>query len=163
MIRTFIILIVLLISICIASAAEESKPASSLLAPTGPLVIKSDSLKADGRAGTAVFSGSVVATGDDLYMSADIMRVKYAKSGGALEQIIAEGSVKLVRSERVVTSEHVVYSALARTMVFTGSPRVVEGSNVLIGTKIVYMLDEDVYEVEGSKIFIDNTPAKEPG
>ena len=137
-----------------ANKANKSEQAEQV---SGPIVITSDTLRADGRKGTATFIGSVVATGDDLYMKADRMKVFYAADGGALERIEADGSVKLIREGRIVTSERAVYDAQGRKMTFTENARVVEGGNVLVGTKITYMIDGDRYDVQDSKIFIEKT------
>jgi len=136
-----------------ANKANKTEQAEQV---SGPIVITSDTLRADGANGTATFSGSVVATGNDLLMKADSMKVFYAADGGALERIEAWGSVKLVREGRIVTSERAVYRSSGRTMTFTGNARVVEGGNILVGSKIVYMLDDDRYEVEDSKVFIES-------
>ena len=137
-----------------ANKANKSEQAEQV---SGPIVITSDTLRADGSKGTATFIGSVVAIGDDLYMEADRMKVFYAAGGGALESIEADGSVKLIREGRIVTSERAVYDARDRKMTFTENARVVEDGNVLVGTKITYMIDGDRYDVEGSKIFIEKT------
>ncbi len=137
--------------------AEQAEQAEQV---SGPIVITSDTLRADGSKGTATFIGSVVAIGDDLYMEADRMKVFYAAGGGALESIEADGSVKLIREGRIVTSERAVYDAQDRKMTFTENARVVEDGNVLVGTKITYMIDGDRYEVEGSKVFIEKTSKK---
>ncbi len=130
---------------------------------SGPIVIVSDTLHADGAGGTATFIGSVVATGDDMNMKADRMKVFYAEGGGEMERIEADGSVKLIREGRIVTSERAIYNATDRVVVFTGNARAVEDGNVLVGTKITYMIDEDRYFVEGSKIFIEKTTGRPGG
>ncbi len=143
--------------------AGQAEQAGQAKKSSGPIVIVSDSLQADGASGTATFIGSVVATGDEMNMKADRMKVFYAKGGGELERLEADGSVKLIREGRIVTSERAVYNATNRVVVFTGNARAVEDGNVLVGTKITYMIDEDRYEVEGSKIFIENTTGRPGG
>lgn len=142
---------------------SQEKQAKQAKQASGPIIITSDTLRADGAKGTATFSGSVVATGDELHMEADTMKVYYAAGGGDLERIEASGSVKLVRENRIVTSEQAIYDAFERKMTFTGNARAVEDGNVLVGTKITYMIDEDRYEVEGSKIFIESTTGRPGG
>ncbi len=137
-----------------ASKAEKSEQSGGV---SGPIVITSDTLRADGRKGTATFIGSVVAIGDDLYMTAERMKVFYAAGGGDLDRIEADGSVKLIREGRIITSERAVYEAQGRKMTFTENARVVEDGNVLVGTKITYMIDGDRYDVQDSKIFIEKT------
>ncbi len=140
--------------VCAQEAVDSTRPEQ---ASSGPIVITSDTLRADGAKGTATFSGSVLAVGNDLYMKADRMKVYYTGGGSDLERIEADGSVKLVREGRIVTSGRAVYDALGRKVTFTENARVVEGGNVLVGTKITYMIDEDRYFVEGTKLFIENT------
>ncbi len=123
---------------------------------TGSLVITSDSLHADGKEGTATFIGGVKAIGEDIHLTADRMKVFYS-DGGALLKIDAEGSVKLIKDGKVVTSDHATYSAEDRTLIFTGNARAVDEGNVLVGTKITYMIDDQRYKVEGSKVFIESS------
>jgi lipopolysaccharide export system protein LptA len=125
-----------------------------------PVVITSDTLVADTSGGTAVFEGSVVASSDGMTLAAERMTVYYDDER-RLERIEAEGSVRLVAGGRVLTSEHAVYRTSEGTVVFTGRPRAVEDGNILVGTRIVYMVKDDRFEVEGSKVFIDSLP--EPG
>ena len=137
-------------------AAEGPKQAGEEKLFSGPIVITSDTLLADGARGSAIFTGSVVAKGDDFNMKAEKMKVLYGADGGALQRIEADGSVKLVRAGRIITSERAIYDSSDRKVTFTGNARAVEGGNVLVGTKIIYMIDDDRYEVEGSKIFLEN-------
>ncbi|KKM60973.1 hypothetical protein LCGC14_1536420 [marine sediment metagenome] len=159
--RAAVLLLIHHVSIMLASVAFAGEAKEGRM-PSGPIVITSDSLHADGKEGTATFIGSVKAVGDDFNLKADRMKVFYAE-GGSLRRIDAEGSVKLIREGRVVTSDHATYNAQERTLIFTGNARVVEEGNVLVGTKITYMIDEERYEVEGSKVFIENAGGKPRG
>lgn len=120
----------------------------------GPVVITSETLVADNRTGSALFKGSVVARSDDMTMTSDRMKVSYAEGGG-VNTIEAEGSVKLVRGEQVIVSERAVYHAGVRKVTFTGSPRALEGANVVTGTRMTYFLDDGRFVVEGSRVFIE--------
>jgi len=122
-----------------------------------PTVITSESLTADNKAKTALFTGSVVAKKGDMTLYADRMLVYYIESGGGsnIDKIDAEGNVKLVRGDRVVTSGKAVYFAGAEERaVFTESPRAAEGKNVVTGTKMTYYMKDDRSVVENSKVFI---------
>ena len=127
--RAAVFFLLLLPAIMLASVAkaEDTKDEKML---SGPIVITSDTLHADGNESTATFIGAVKAVGDDFNLKADWMKVFYAE-GGSLRRIDAEGSVKLVREGRVVTSDHATYNARDRTLTFTGSARVVEEGNVI--------------------------------
>ena len=152
---------VLILSVIMLASAAFAQEAKDDRMPSGPIVITSDTLYADGKQNTATFIGSVKAVGDDFNLKSDWMKVFYAE-GGSLRRIDAEGSVKLIREGRVVTSDHATYNAQERTLIFTGNARVVEEGNVLVGTKITYMIDEERYEVEGSKVFIENAGGRPP-
>jgi lipopolysaccharide transport protein LptA len=119
-----------------------------------PVVITSESLEVLVKKNLAVFEGSVVAHNDDMTLRAELMKV-YSSSDGDLLRIESEGSVKFVREGQVLTSDRAVYTEATRTMVFTGNPRAVQQGNVLLGSSILYLLDEDRIKVQESKVFLD--------
>jgi len=124
-----------------------------------PTVVTSQKLTTDQKAKTALFEVNVVAKKGDRTMYADTMLVYYSedKSGSNIKKIDADGNVKLVRGERVVTSKHAVYYAEPEEyVVFTGEPRASEGENVVTGTKMTYFMKDDHSIVEDSKVFIVN-------
>jgi len=136
------------------SYAVETADKNALPVPT---VITSESLTADNKAKTALFTGSVVAKKGDMTLYADRMLVYYIESGGGsnIDKIDAAGNVKLIRGDRVVTSGKLMYYAGAEERaVFTESPRAAEGKNVVTGTKMTYYMKDDRSLVENSKVFI---------
>jgi lipopolysaccharide export system protein LptA len=124
----------------------------------GPLIITSDTLTADNNAHTALFERSVVARTTDQTLYANRMLVTYDPDTGDITEIEAEGGVKFIKATgkgtRVVTSEKAYYYADGDKVIFTGEPRATDGENVVIGTKITYLLKEDRYLVEDSKAFL---------
>ena len=60
-----------------------------------------------------------------------------------------------MRADQVVTSERAEYVAAERKIIFTGSPRAVEASNVVTGTKMTYLIEEDRFIVEGSRVLLE--------
>jgi lipopolysaccharide export system protein LptA len=141
------------------SRAEDSRPAGP---GTGPVVITAETLQAESRTNSALFEGSVVATTDDMTLTADRMKVFYT-SDGAIERMEAEGNVRLVRGSRVVTSRAALYEAALQRLVFTGSPRAVEGGSVVTGSRMTYLIAEDRSIVEDSKVFLEQGGARAPG
>jgi len=131
-----------------------------------PTIITSESLTADNKAKTALFTGSVVAKKADTTIYSDRMLVYYSEggSGSNIDKMEADGNVKLVRGDRVVTSGKMVYYAgtdkTDERAIFTESPRAAEGKNVVTGTKMTYYMKDDRSLVENSKVFIVE---KEPG
>ncbi|HKN19561.1 MAG TPA: LptA/OstA family protein [Dissulfurispiraceae bacterium] len=124
-----------------------------------PTVITAQKMTTDQKAQTALFEGNVVSKKGDRTMYADQMLVHYSEEKGSsnIKQIDAEGNVKLIRGDRVVTSKFAVYhSEPEEYIVFTGEPRASQGENVVTGTKITYFMKDDHSIVENSKVFIVN-------
>ncbi len=122
-----------------------------------PTIVTSQKMTTDNKAKTALFEGNVVVRKGDRTMYADKMLVHYSeeKGGSNIKEIDAEGNVKLVRGDRVVTSKFAVYYAEPEEyIVFTGDPRASQGEDVVTGTKITYFMKDDHSIVENSKVFI---------
>ena len=107
----------------------------------GPIVITSQRLTTDNKAGTAVFEQSVVAQTTDMTLYADKMIVLYDEEGGGdVTKIDAEGNVKVVKGDKVITSQKASYFADTENVVFYGDPRAVEGDNVVTGSTMTYLM-----------------------
>lgn len=117
----------------------------------GPIVITSSTLSAD--ANTALFEGSVVAKTADITMHSDRMLVFYSADGKVVK-IEAEGNVRLIRGEKVVTSDNALFIAGEEKIVLTGEPKAVEGGNVVTGSKITYMIKDNRYLIEDSRVIL---------
>ncbi|MDI6889729.1 MAG: LptA/OstA family protein [Thermodesulfovibrionales bacterium] len=120
----------------------------------GPIIITSEMLTADNRTHTALFENSVVARTTDMTLHADRMLVYYNADTGNITKIEAEGGIKLIKGTRAITSKEATYCADGEKIIFIGEPRAVEGENVVTGRKITYLLNEDRFLVEGSKVFL---------
>jgi lipopolysaccharide export system protein LptA len=120
----------------------------------GPIIITSDRLTADNQTHSAIFENSVVARTTDMTIYADRMLVNYDKDTGNVTKIDAVGRVKLIKENMVITSNEAIYYAEGDKVIFTGDPRAVDGKNVVTGTKMTYLLNEDRFLVEGSKVFL---------
>jgi lipopolysaccharide export system protein LptA len=115
-------------------------------------------LTADNNAHTALFEKSVVARTTDMTIYADKMLVYYDVDTGDISKIESEGNIKLIKKTRIITSKEATYYAAdkdnAERVIFSGEPRATDGENVVTGTKITYLLNEDRYLVENSKVFL---------
>lgn len=127
-----------------------------LLETKGPVIITSSTLTADNKARTALFEGSVVAKTETMTIFSEKMRVYYTESG-RITKIEASGGVKLIKGERVITSDEATYFADEEKVVFTGHPKAVEGTNMVTGTKMIYMMKDDRSLVENSKAFMERS------
>lgn len=150
--RYFINLAALTVALIVAAVAV-AQPLSKADVDSGPIVITSDTLWADSKASTALFKGNVVAKTNDITLRADRMTVHYSE-GGDVRKIDVEGNVKLLKEERTVTSEKALYLSKEEKIIFTGEPMVVEGQNVITGSEITYLIDEDRSVVKDSKVYI---------
>jgi lipopolysaccharide export system protein LptA len=138
-------------------AADETRNLEASKNIKEPTVVTSQKMTTDNKAKTALFEGNVIAKKGDRTMYADKMLVHYSEEKGSsnIKEIDADGNVKLVRGDRVVTSKVAVYhSEPEEYVVFTGEPRASEGENVVTGTKITYFMKDDHSIVENSKVFI---------
>lgn len=120
----------------------------------GPIVITSLGLSADKKANRAVFEGSVVARTNKMTLYADRMTVQYAEGGG-IEVIDAEGHVRLAKDAQVITSGKARYLEAEKKVIFTETPRAVDGGNIVTGTRMIYLVEEDRSIVENSKVFLE--------
>lgn len=148
-------LFIILCSFVSISYAEDGK----LLDAKGPIVITASTLTADNKAHTALFEGSVVAKTENMTIYSDKMLVYYTEDGKIIK-IDADGNVKLIRGERVITSGAATYIAGDEKAIFTGQPKAMDGGSVVTGTKMIYMMKEDRSIVENSRVFIDNRKGK---
>lgn len=132
--------------------AQEKKTAKE-----EPTVITSKTLTVDNRAKTALFEGSVVARKGEMTLFADRMLVHYSEKEGdsSIKKIDADGNVRLLKGERIVTSRHAIYFADPEEhIIFTGEPRASEGENVITGTKMIYFMADDRSIVENSRVLL---------
>ncbi len=123
--------------------------------PSGPITITADSLQADSKAGRALFQGHVVAKSSDMTLYADKMLVLYGSQGG-IDEIDAEGGIKLIKAGKIITSDKARYVKAEDKVVFTGSPKVAEGKTVINGSRITYYVAADRMAVSDSKVFIES-------
>jgi lipopolysaccharide transport protein LptA len=120
----------------------------------GPIVITSEKMTADNRAHTALFERSVVARNAGTILYADRMLVYSDKDSGDVTKIDAKGAVKMIKDKRVITSQEATYYAEGEKVIFTGDPKAVEDGNVMTGKKMTYLMNEDRFLVDDSKVFL---------
>lgn len=134
-----------------AAYAQEKKTSNEAT------VITSKTLVTDNKAKTAIFEGDVIAKKGDIKIFSDKMAVFYSeeKSGSNIKKIEAEGNIRLLKEDRVITSKFATYfSEPVEKIIFTGEPKASEGENVVTGTKMIYLIKDDVSIVENSKVFL---------
>ena len=120
----------------------------------GPIVITSEKMSADNQAHTTLFERSVVARTKDMVLYANSMIVYSDKNSGNVTRIDAIGDVRMIRDKQVVTSKEATYYAEGEKVIFTGSPKAVENGKVITGNKMTYLMNEDRFLVDDSKVFL---------
>lgn len=150
--------LVIITGIAFASPSDESSKGADDKAGQvkGPIIITSATLSSDNKAHTALFEGSVVARTEEMTLYSDRMLVYYAEQTGNVTKIDADGNVKLIKKDLVVTSKAAVYFADEDKATFTGEPKAVEKGNVVTGTKMIYLMKEDRSFVENSRVVLEN-------
>jgi lipopolysaccharide transport protein LptA len=157
----------------IRSAGTDSKTAStdstSAGAPFGfesnsnhgPTDINSDTMAFDYKKNVVVFSGHVHAVQGGNEMSSDKLHVQMNKSS-EIQEMIADGNVRLSQGQRWTTSDHAVLDEALHTLVLTGSPVAHDGKDQIAGTKITVFLQTNTSEVTEPKAVIFPRESKKP-
>ncbi|GFE59376.1 lipopolysaccharide export system protein LptA [Geobacter sp. AOG1] len=123
-----------------------------------PIKIKSNELLTDNAAGTATFSGNVVARQDDLTIYSDRLVVYYADKDKEVDRVEAFGNVRIVQENRRGEAEHAVYERRgAKITLDGGKPKVFQGEDTVTGEVITYFVDEQRSVVVGGKGRVEAT------
>jgi lipopolysaccharide export system protein LptA len=91
----------------------------------------------------------VVARQADMTLFADRLVIGYGADGKELSRVEAFGSVRVVQGTRQAFGAHAIYDNKGRKIVLDGSPRVVQGEDVITGKVITYFIDEQKSIVTG--------------
>ncbi len=161
--KHFNILLILLFcvfSFCLDLNSVQAETSKGAARSAGPIHIKSDLMEANDQAGVVVFTGSVVATQDDLTINSDRMEVVYSKQGNktaaddasrrSIDRIIAIGHVHITKGTRIATAEKAVYEKPTEKIILTGSAQVMEGQNRVKGDVITMFVNESRSIVQGT-------------
>ena len=130
-------LLLWLLLLGLATAAFAAPPANR-----EPIKIKSDRLHADNEKRTATFEGKVVARQGDMTLYADRLVISYTEVGHEVSRVEAFGNVRIIQQNRQATGSHAVYEPKEARIVLDGSPKVVQGDDVVTGKVITYYVNE---------------------
>ncbi len=120
----------------------------------GPIDINSDQLNLDYKGNTIVFTGHVHAVQSGSELTSKTLQVKYGKDFHQVQEMVADGDVRMSQGQRWATGDHAVLDETKHTMVLTGSPVVHDGRDQIAGTKITVFLQTGKSEVEHPKAVI---------
>jgi lipopolysaccharide export system protein LptA len=116
-----------------------------------PIDIASDSVEGNQKQNTVSFKGNVIAKQEDITIQTDLMIVFYDPETKKLKEIIANGNVRVVQSDRRATSKKATFYQNENKVVLDGDVVIREGDNVLRGERVTYYIDEERSVVEGTK------------
>src|ERR1700677_2521595 len=115
----------------------------------GPVNIQSDGLNLDYKNNWVLFHGHVHAVQAGGELNSDSLKVKYGKDFSEVQQMVADGNVRISQGTRWATSDHAVLDQAVHTVTLTGSPVVHDGNDRVVGQKIVMNLITGKSEVTG--------------
>jgi lipopolysaccharide transport protein LptA len=114
-----------------------------------PLKITSDQMKSYKKRNLVSFIGHVIAYKDDMTIHADQIDVYSNTTQKEMEKIVATGNVKLYKEDMEGTCEQGIYEEYEKKLTLIGNAVVIKKDNVIKGSKIVYLLEEESVLAEG--------------
>ena len=153
--------IFLTLLLTVANVSAQQTPLATPLNSGEPIQITSDTLEANNRDRTFLFTGHVKVVQGTTEMTSDRLKVWYESdksasaetTGGAsrIRDIEADGNVVIVFDGRTARSDKARYSAATETLTLLGdNATIVDGKNTIRGAKITLYRTEDRITVEGS-------------
>ncbi len=133
-----------------AGVAEASEPAlvrSSDGKP--PLEITAERSEWDLAARTARFSGAVQVRRGGVQMRCDTLDVRYADAE-RVDRVLAAGNVRVTQGAREASAASAELVGATGQITLAGAPRLAEGPNTLVGSRIVLWLDDERASCEGA-------------
>jgi lipopolysaccharide transport protein LptA len=115
----------------------------------GPVNIQSDAMSLDYKNNKVLFSGRVHAVQADGQLTSDTLNVKYGKDFHDLQEMVADGTVRLSQGLRWCTSDHAVMNQAAHTLILTGSPVCHDANDEISGPTITVHTDTGKSDVNG--------------
>ena len=140
--------------------AAEAASADASLAPVDVKALHTV-LELKGKERHARLAGSVVARQADLTLRAPEVDATLADGSGGIRRIVATAGVEVTQGSRVAQAGRAEFDNAARTIVFTGGPRLWDGENLVEGTRIVLHVDDRTVECFECSVDVDPSKAAE--
>jgi lipopolysaccharide transport protein LptA len=116
-----------------------------------PIEIRADRMEADLTSGRLRFIGRVSAKQGKRVIYAERMEVNYTDQGG-ITVLEAKGNVKVSMDQAFATADRLVLDNTKQVIRLLGSPRVVQGRQVIVGKKITYEIGTEKLTVSEPRI-----------
>ncbi|MGH7848242.1 MAG: lipopolysaccharide transport periplasmic protein LptA [Candidatus Binatia bacterium] len=136
-----------------AKAKKKEQASGFKFDKEAPIVITSDRMELDRKKGRVTYTGRVVAVQGEMTMRSQTLTASYSEDLKKMKQIVAEGNVHIIQTDRIATGSKSVFNGDAQTITLTGTPAMVkQGNNEVIGPRIIFFIEEDraIAEGEGS-------------
>ena len=157
---------ILAVAIFLAASAQ-----AQLVGPPGPfqgfkstdqepIEIHADRMEADLTTGRLLFSGHVSAKQGKRVIYAESLQVSYTQDG-KITVMEALGNVKVKMDDAFASADRLVLDNTQKVIRLLGSPRVVQGKQIVIGEKITYEIGPEKLVVTSPRIEWIPEPAGE--
>lgn len=146
--------------------SAKSKEALKKEQEKSPIEIQSDKLQSEDEGKKFIFSGNVFSVWGDLEIKSDILEVysnpkgkagqkqtteDISQAGQDLDKIIAIGNVNIKKGDRRAKGDRAYYDNKKQIIIITGEPNATawEGKNIIRGKKMIFVMEKDLFKVEG--------------
>jgi len=116
-----------------------------------PITITSEKAEFDNKQHMATYTGNVVVKRGDMTLYATHIKAWFDPVVRRIQKITAQGQLKIVQGDRVITAAQGTYFAEGQKIVLTGKPVSQQGDNMVQGSRMTYFLDEDRIVVEEAR------------
>jgi len=134
-----------------AGAAEDQGAVPLGELGSRPIEITADRLNADNATDSVTFEGNVVAIQADVTLHADRLRAEYSRATRTIDQIAAEGNVRVVQGGREARAARGIFYNREQRIVLSGGAELEQGENTLKGDTVTIYLRENRSVVTGGK------------
>lgn len=129
-----------------------------------PIHVVSNELEIFRGEGKAIYRGDVVAKQGASTLYSDTLTIFFDTEKDEVKRIIAKGHVKILSEGRTATAGRAEFDNLTQTVTLMDQPTIIQGKDIIKGSKITYFLNEERSIVEsepGQKVKTTIYPKKE--
>ncbi len=124
------------------------------------VTIEADVLEVDGAKDTALWKGHVLVRRGALTVRANEM-VATSNQAGIVTQLVATGGVEAFEGDKWAKGKQATYQAATSRLVLTGAPEARVGTNRMRGTRVTFLVDKNVFDVENAVTILDVSKAQQ--
>ena len=114
-----------------------------------PVEVVADALSVNQTDGTALYTGDVIVSQDDMRLSAPRVLVIYSEDAGRIDRMEATGGVTLVSGDEAAEAARADYDFTSDTIVLSGEVLVTQGDSAISAQRMTIQLDDGTAEMSG--------------